>query len=326
MSKTGSPTDEFMTLLTDALRAGPGSPEWHHAVGELRKQGGNAADEYKLLYTARERLASGKEYRSIKPGVGFTRRLLEGIDRLPAGGKTRRPMPIATAIAVASLLVLIGIVAIVLYWTYGTPATPPKEDLSSMLFTQIIVDDHFDTALSTGKWRTIGTLPVIVGDGLKPGAAGTPDYSGGGIVTSSAVSTGGEPIAVDVSFDGVIGDVIPQVFVTDTPHFSPDRATSPHELVWTVQDGQAQIVLPDGHVAQSASHQVLNGKTEFSVHLLIGRDTARVETAGATLWAGPHGLGNDRGRYVGVRFLEKAGGKPATIRVRSIRIQKPAPN
>ncbi len=26
-------------LLTDALRAGPGSPEWHQAIGRLRADG-----------------------------------------------------------------------------------------------------------------------------------------------------------------------------------------------------------------------------------------------------------------------------------------------
>src|SRR5438128_1152250 len=76
-------SDQFMTLLTDALRSGPGSPEWHQAVRQLRtssEQGAAAADEYAMLYAARERLEAGKEYRSIRPGPGFTRKVMASVD------------------------------------------------------------------------------------------------------------------------------------------------------------------------------------------------------------------------------------------------------
>jgi hypothetical protein len=63
-------SEEFMTLLGEALRAGPASPEWHQAVGILRAHGGDS-DEYQMLCAARERLESGKEYRSLRAGPGF---------------------------------------------------------------------------------------------------------------------------------------------------------------------------------------------------------------------------------------------------------------
>src|SRR4051812_39135997 len=162
MSKLAEPSDDFMELLTDALRAGPGSPEWHQAVIELRKQGGDtAADDYKLLWTARERLASGKQdrsvkagaggspwvfggrerlasgkqYRSIKAGPGFTRRLLDGIERLPVPGTKARSAPVATIIALASVLVLLGVIAVVAYWTWTAPSAPGPENLSTLVFT-----------------------------------------------------------------------------------------------------------------------------------------------------------------------------------------------
>jgi len=56
-------SDLQLVALTDALRAGPGSPEWRDAVARIRAQGGDQADEYLLLCTAREHLASGKSYR-----------------------------------------------------------------------------------------------------------------------------------------------------------------------------------------------------------------------------------------------------------------------
>ena len=79
-------SEQMMTLLTDALRAGPGSPEWHQAVGLLRAQNGDV-DEYKLLYAAREHLESGKEYRSVRAGPGFTRKVFNEIEQDPQGRK-----------------------------------------------------------------------------------------------------------------------------------------------------------------------------------------------------------------------------------------------
>ena len=44
--------DPFLVLLTDALRAGPGSPEWRDAVATL-KTSDERVDEYRLLIEAR---------------------------------------------------------------------------------------------------------------------------------------------------------------------------------------------------------------------------------------------------------------------------------
>src|SRR5258708_39311279 len=70
-------SEQFMTLLTDALRSGPGSPEWHQAVKALRASNQNV-DEYQLLYAARERLEAGEGCRSVRAGPGFTRQGVAG--------------------------------------------------------------------------------------------------------------------------------------------------------------------------------------------------------------------------------------------------------
>jgi hypothetical protein len=321
MSKAVEPSGEFMELLSDALRAGPGSPEWHQAVLELRKQGGEAqADEYTLLWTARERLASGKDYRSVKPGPGFTRRLMDGIERLPAQGKKTRTAPVATIIAVTSLLVLVGVVAIVAYWIYGTrPATlsPTREDPAALVFVQPTLDHDFRTSLPA-DWRAIGSLPLVTDNGLRPGVAPAADYTGGGIVSPALPAA--EPFALEIDLQGSAADgLVPQIFVTDRAEFSPDRATGPHELVWTLQEGQAQVVLPTGRV--EGARQPVDART--TVRLVVTRDAALVETDGQRLWAGPHGLASDRPRYVGVRFLAKAGRK-SDLAVTALRVQKPA--
>ncbi|HZZ41899.1 MAG TPA: hypothetical protein VFE58_03110 [Tepidisphaeraceae bacterium] len=327
MSKTAEPSDKFMELLTDALRAGPGSPEWHHAVGEIRKQGG-AGDEYQMLWTARERLASGREYRSVKAGPGFTRRLLEGIDRLPTGGKTRSA-PIATLIAVVSFLVLVGVAVIVGYWIYAPhpPANPPvKEDPSTLVFADTIIDDHFTGDLAAMGWRTIGSLPVVTSQqGLKPGAvpASATDYVGGGVVGQIPLSPG-NAFSFEVTLTGHVGgNVVPQLFVTDRPEFSADRGTSAHELVWTVQDGLPQVILPGGRIADGEKGVSVSGAT-LHVRLIVTRDQVVVTTEGHTLYSGGHELPADRLRYIGVRFLAKAGAK-SDLAVSSVRVQKPAP-
>ncbi|MBW3608058.1 MAG: hypothetical protein KY463_06835 [Actinobacteria bacterium] len=86
MARAGNiQTDPFFELLTDALRAGPGSPAWHNAVQKLRGAGAEGSDEYKLLCAARERLESGREFRSVRAGPDFTRRLFTELESVPAG-------------------------------------------------------------------------------------------------------------------------------------------------------------------------------------------------------------------------------------------------
>ena len=79
-TETQFESDADLKLLTDALRAGPASPQWHEAVTQLRAGGVNgsdaSADEYRLLVAARENLESGREYRSVRAGPGFTRKVM----------------------------------------------------------------------------------------------------------------------------------------------------------------------------------------------------------------------------------------------------------
>ena len=53
-----------LQLVTSALRAGPGSPEWRAALEALPTAGKDQAAEFNHLYAARERLASGRAYPS----------------------------------------------------------------------------------------------------------------------------------------------------------------------------------------------------------------------------------------------------------------------
>jgi hypothetical protein len=255
---------------------------------------------------------------------------MEQIDRLPAGGAQKtRSLPVAAVIALASVLVLIGVIAVVGYWMYGASSAErggvAKEDLSSVVFTRTVAEERF--VAPSGNWQPIGDLPVgtSADGGLRPGAASSATgeaYVGGGIVFPAPVSAAGEPVAVDVEIDGRAGEgLIPQVFVTDQFQFSKVRGTGTHELVWAEQDGQAQVVLPDGRVAAGRELPAGDPHAATTVRIVVGRDAAIVQTDGAPLWAGPHGLAADRPRYVGVRFLAKAGAKGDAV-IKSVRVQK----
>src|SRR5882757_6124178 len=96
MTETQFDSDQFLKLLTEALRAGPGSPQWHEAVNQLKHSTVADADEYRMLINAREHLESGRDYRSIRAGPGFTRKLMSAIDEEAAAASQSATPPSAT--------------------------------------------------------------------------------------------------------------------------------------------------------------------------------------------------------------------------------------
>src|SRR5687768_15225952 len=116
-------SDAFLKLLTDALRAGPGSPEWRPAGAQLRTKNGDA-DEYLMLCTAREHLESGKAYREVRAGPGFTRKVLDRVEQESGGGGGGITGSISTANAIAviaaiAILLILGVVGYFLFPTAG---------------------------------------------------------------------------------------------------------------------------------------------------------------------------------------------------------------
>src|SRR2546421_4832563 len=136
-------SEQFMTLLTDALRSGPGSPEWHQAVKILRASDQNV-DEYTLLYAAREHLESGKEFRSVRAGAGFTRKVLDGIDE-----EAKTPgVPTANIIALIAAGVILVIVAIVgmMLLKGGNTGQHAIEELNKTIFGNKFLTASFNGA------------------------------------------------------------------------------------------------------------------------------------------------------------------------------------
>lgn len=314
--------DPFFVLLTDALRAGPGSPAWHQAVTQLREQGAQGSDEYKLLIAARETLEGGKEYRAVRAGPDFTRKLMQGVEAEPAGG-TRRSIPTATLIAILG-----GIVVLAALGYVGYRMTQPAPG------GQVAIDDlqnkanrFFDTAATAtfagsipDGWNKIGALPLDISDGLR--LAPMPDSAakakGGGAAWGGSMPAD-QPFAVEVLVRSIEPEsaVLLEAFVSADPKFAADTGTTSHDLVWQLQ-GHSQHVMLSGsgqQFAQPAPAFAAGG----SVRLVIDRDVAIIEAAGPDkkwyrLWAGPHELGAAP-RSVGVRFLRTgpAAAAPAIV-------------
>lgn len=318
--------DPFLLLLTDALRAGPGSPEWREAVAKL-KSGGEQVDEYRLLIEAREALESGKDYRSVRAGPGFTRKLLNNLEsNEPAGD--RRPFPLTGLIVGLSVLVIAVIVGIALHAlsSHGPVNPAPQgtvEELANTYLPTTLLATDFDAAIPQG-WKSIGSLPLEVNKGLVASKATVPEngFVGGGLVLSTPIPADQTfSVSVTLQIHGTGAGLIPQVFVANSADFSSDRATAPQELVWELE-GSDQKVVVGGRVEKQAK---LGGKVQsLTVRLILNKDLAIVESADGEsrrLWSGPHTLG-DQPRYVGVRFIRTGGKSGAEISFQSVRVQK----
>jgi hypothetical protein len=317
-------SEGFGQLLSEALRAGPGSPAWHDAVEKVRSGGVSGGEDYALLLAARESLESGKGFRRIRPGPAFTARIMAAVDStaMPSG-KPRRNW---TAGIIAILAVAAMLVAAVLIVRMLIPAGPVARQTLADLESQTFANEvsiRFNGEAPAG-WRTIGSLtPSFNGEMSPPASAGDQDYQGCGIVSQTALAPD-QPAAIEVTLR--LGEptdqVIAQVFVTDQPDFSPDRGISPHELTWTLQPLPAaqrksvgggagsrrqfepQVVLPDGTFAPTGQN-VPKPRDTITIRLEFNQQFAVVESDGKRLYAGPHQLSADQPRYVGVRFLRR---------------------
>lgn len=319
-------SDPLFQLLTDALRAGPGSSQWRQAVDELRESGVAENDERRLLLTAREHLQSGRDYRSVRAGVGFTRKLFQTIEQEESG---KRPAtPAANLIAIVSGVVIMAII-IAAVWLVSRPAQSAQADLETLAktyFPTVAASAQFTDGLPAG-WRQIGKLPLNIMGGLKPGDVPKDATEGGGVVTT-AVTAASEPFAVEalITLPKDSGPILTQIFVSDSPDFSADRATAPQELVWLADAGRQRVAV-DGRV-QNDDSAIETTDGQLRVRMTVGPALAIVESGANSkrLWAGPHNLAPDKPRYVGVRFLRRPGEAKETPTVQSIEVRKPAPS
>jgi hypothetical protein len=317
-------SDLQLVALTDALRAGPGSPEWRDAVARIRAQGGDQADEYLLLCTAREHLASGKSYREIHAGPSFSRKVMEAVEQEQSGERSK-VAPTAGIVVFLSALLIVAVVGSIGYYLWHTSGAkaPPKQDLGQVLF----VDTAFEAKLdeSPQGWTMAGTLPLRFENGLRPDNANVnADFAGGAILWSKLIpAEQATQLEVSVRLPSPESKLVAQVFVTDDRNLSAARGTSPHELTWTYGNGQAGVAVASGRL-ESASWKPAAKQDRAEVRIQFDAQSAAIDTAGQRLWSGEHGLDPAKPRYVGVRFLAPKGEKAdPNAAFESVRVTKP---
>jgi hypothetical protein len=292
---------------------------------------GIAAQEYKALYDARERLASGRQYREVRAGPGFTRKVFDAIEQEDlATGSTPAAAPAANLIAAVSALVILGVLGIVawLILPRGAATPQPGTDLAQTYFVNRVEDQTFASGLGA-DWGTFGKLPVEARGGLRPTPTSdaSPTFLGGGAAYRRTFEAN-QPFAVEASvkLPRASDDVVVQLFVTDNPKFDGESATTPHELVWLLRGGSASVALPDGAIESAPSARVRDGQ-RVEIRITANKTDAAVEMNGRRLWSGPIRLDPSKPRTIGVRFLSQGKPEPKSLPVvESVRVfvpQKP---
>ena len=319
MSETAIESDPLFTLLTDALRAGPGSPQWSQAIAAIKARGSESS-EYQALVTARENLASGKEYRTVRAGAGFTRKVLTQIEQ--AADPSEKGLPTTTWIAAVSAIAIVGVLGWIAYLLIPPEkASPGIEQLTGTLFSTQLQTLAFNGPLR-GDWATMGSMPLDTAKGLRAITPGPKQTMGGGIYWTSPIAPD-QPIAVEavVHTNRPAEDLTLQLFVTDNPDFSADRGSSSHELVWQVKGPTAQVFLPSGlSEGQVERNKEIKDRT---VRIVFNREVATIDMNGKRLWAGPNQLAKDQARYVGVRLIRTGGERNEAVVLQSLRVLKP---
>jgi hypothetical protein len=275
-------SDPLFQLLTDALRAGPQSPEWAQAVSRIRESGGTEADEYQLLLAAREDLESGKEYKSVRAGTGFTRELFGKIDEEKEAAKVKG-LPTANLLAGLAAIVILVVIGAVAFLVIRGGGKSFRDETLPTLFPNTVVSSTF---APDEKGLT------VTGDaagGLKPGAkAMLPRLVDGRFeveIDVQAPPGGSEVSLVRLDVQGVQG-----------------AATVSWQLF-----GATQRVTVNDHAKHSAP---IPADGKLTVRMVIGERVAAAYANKVLLWTGEHDLG-DGARSVGVTLTPASGAGPA---------------
>jgi hypothetical protein len=287
--------EQLLQVISDALRDGPGTPAWEQATRAIDAGDG---DELDALYRVRQRIESGKRWRQVRPGIGFTRKLMDAVDQ-QSEANVRSTGPATIIAFFCGVLVLAGI-AVLVPMLLSHAKVPAKNDdeLSNVYFATPWVQSDFANAVG-GDWRVTGNLEVKAAHGLR--VAGPIGKDGGqwGIVSVQSLSADqffAFASKIDLPSDGTIA----QVFVTDQKN----------ELAGVINADQVQVMLPGAQLA-SATPRPKEGAIQ--VRWIVGPASAALEIDGQRVWAGANDLSGDEPRFVGVRFLvhTDAGGEAA---------------
>ena len=323
-------TDQFLVLLSEALRRGPASPEWQEALQQLDADGPataaatltqSDAGELRALLTARDRLESGRAYRQVSAGPGFTSDLMQKLREerdgkaAPARPRARLTLVIAAACAIAAIVA--GVIIVVSL--NRSPAGPPDPVLAlrEIYFVKPVIEQQF-VGRAIESWKSAGSMVFRSWQGLRGQGAQGASFPVGGVVWSATPLPSDRPISIEATLDcrRSTPDGIVQLFITDNPTFAGEIWTSPSELTWMLQNNRTRLLTATGR--QVAQGTLQNGR-EATVRVRLDATVAVVEVDGRPFWSGPHGLSAGHPRFVGFRFVQ-SGNNAGDVRVQSLRV------
>lgn len=324
---TESPTqfesDELLRLLTDALRAGPGSAQWQEAVSRLRQANPPEADDYRLILEARENLEAGREYRSIRPGPNFTRKVMQAVEEEAEGKKAA--VPSANLIALGAALVILAVVIVIAIALFNGHKENAQNDsvegLKQLAFTHLAAGGDF-TGDIPPEFRVFGLHPAVSDKGLRGGANKEGTFRGGGVCLANPMPAD-QPFAVEatIQVSRPTQNIDVRLFVSEDDKFDKPEAVSAREFAVDLHDSSLNIFKPDLNLV-GESPELHKKEQMLKLLIKIDRQFAVVELDGKVLYAGSHGLWTDGPRYPGLRFLTRSN-QSAAVSVPVLRIVKP---
>jgi hypothetical protein len=315
-------SDQFLQLLTDAMRQGPGSAAWRDAADRLRDMAppesssngtpsstAERAAEFQLLLTARQHLESGRSYREIRAGPGFTRAVLEAVELERQQGPPRIPSTMATLIAVLGALTLLVSVAFITYFLF-TSNRSTLQQLTDAKFQKEILTTNFSDQIPAG-FKSIGSLSGGFSGKFRPPMDAPSNYAACGLAIQSPLSASQTwQIEVNFHLPEVNEQAIPEVLVSGGGDLSNDHLSPPllqvvlqpeHDREWM---WRPQVALSDGSFAATGD-AIGAGRDSLIVDVAVNKNFATVDCDGKRIYQGPSQLGTDGPRFAGVRILRR---------------------
>ncbi|MGC4032280.1 MAG: hypothetical protein QM754_11220 [Tepidisphaeraceae bacterium] len=305
---TAFETDQLLKLLTDALRRGPGSPEWHRAVAELKTVAGPQADEYQLLIAARERLESGRAYREVRAGPAFTRELFGQLQQQP---QKASPWSAGTVIKLVLLLTFVTCLGYVVM-LLAQSGPHEAQQLSGRLFVTQVHGWTFSSV--PADLRVLGPLPIESrNNALHPTERQTRQPAGALVVSDTPIDLV-RGTCIEARIDHRPGETAAQLVLAADAQADGALASLDKELAIICDASGVRFVGPG---VSTLPRTLVAG--QHLLRIKVAGDSALAEVDGQTIWSGASGLGGQG--FAAVRLVKD--GKDGDTAVQSLRVLAP---
>jgi hypothetical protein len=334
-SDAGGLTPGEFNLLTDALRAGPGTQEWIRAVQQFKN--GQGTNELRALLKARQHLEAGKSFRSLETSPRLTQTVLASIaaegaprflqPRHAPFSLSSKPIVALMSVAATLLVVVGGLVFESLYLENGnevrSSVTLPSQRYANYLPNSTAFS-AFDSVIPA-TWKPIGSLRVEAKRGLHLAGGMKHIDQSGGIVWQDKLPRNKSFKVLTRLKCSVDSMISPEIFLTDDGTFDDNVPTDPsHEFVWSLSNNRPLVRAGNQSIAVAGDAIVTNGPTQtMAVDIKFEGANATVETSIAghcTHWTGPHQLAAGKPLWMGVRFVVRGSHKDDCTTFESVRV------